>query len=182
MVDRTDELREDIEERRDRIGHTVDQIENRVSPSRVAARTSHKMSRRMSEWKERIMGNDSTDDPTSGGNGGALSEAGRMVSDAPETIRRTTTGNPMAAGLVAFGGGLLVGSMFPETAAERRAVKQMEPALRQGMPEVQEMGRHAVDDVKDAVRESAEEMKEMAAESGQRLRSDVQEKRGDSTA
>jgi hypothetical protein len=111
-----------------------------------------------------------------------LSEAGRKVSEAPEALRRTATGNPVAAGLVAFGGGLLVGSMLPETDAERRAVKQIEPALREGVPEVQDMGRHAMDDVKDAVRESAEEMKEMAAESGQTARSDVQETRDDSTA
>jgi hypothetical protein len=178
VVDRTDELRDDIEQRRDRIGHTVDQIENRVSPSRVAARTSHKVSRRMSAWKDRIMGSDQT----SAGDGGTLSEAGRKVSEAPEALRRTTTGNPVAAGLVAFGGGLLVGSMLPETDAERRAVKQIEPALREGVPEVRDMGRHAMDDVKDVVRESAEEMKEMAAESGQRLRSDAQETRDDSTA
>ncbi|MGF1667309.1 MAG: DUF3618 domain-containing protein [Acidimicrobiia bacterium] len=182
MVDRTDELREDIEERRDRIGHTVDQIENRVSPSRVAARTTHNMSRRMSGWKDRIMGDDQTGADTNAKNGGALSEAGRKVAEAPDTIRRSTTGNPVAAGLVAFGGGMLVGSLFPGTDAERRAVKQVEPVLREGMPEAKEMGRQAVDDVKDAVRESADEMKEMAAESGQRLRQDVQDTRDDSTA
>jgi uncharacterized protein YoxC len=180
VVDRTDELREDIEERRDRIGHTVDQIENRVSPSRVAARTSHKVTRRVSVWRDRIMGSDQIE--AGAGNGGALSEAGRKVAEAPETIRRSTTGNPVAAGLVAFGGGLLVGSLLPETDAERRAVKQVEPALREGVPEVKDMGRHAVDDVKDAVRESADEMKEMAAESSQRLRHDVQDARDDSTA
>jgi hypothetical protein len=171
VADRTDELRDDIEERRERIGHTVDQIENRVSPGRVAARTSHKVTRRMSHWKERIMGSDQTN----GGNGGAVAEAGRKVAETPDTIRRKTSGNPVAAGLVAFGGGMLVGSMLPETSAEHRAVQNLEPALREGIPEAKDIGRHAVDDVKDVVRESAEEMKEMAAESGQRIKSEAQD-------
>ena len=39
MADRTDELRQDIDQKREDIGYTVDQIQNRVSPGRITAWT-----------------------------------------------------------------------------------------------------------------------------------------------
>ena len=35
-------------------------------------------------------------------------------------VRRKTQGSPVAAGVIAFGGGLLVGTLLPESAGERR--------------------------------------------------------------
>lgn len=167
MAERTEELREDIQERRQRIGHTVDQIENRVSPSRVAARTGDRMGDKLNDWKDKIMGSDEY------GGDGAMAEAGQKVAETPEMIRRRTQGNPMAAGLIAFGGGLLVGSLLPETKAEHRAVERMEPVLRDVEPEIRQAGRQVMGDVKDVARETAEDMKETAAESADRIRSEA---------
>jgi uncharacterized protein YjbJ (UPF0337 family) len=198
MVERADELRQDIEYRRESIGQTVDQIENRVNPRRVAARGSYRLRRRLIDIKDRIMGNDNPDYPwqtgyeedraqptdqrtlsdraaelgTAASEG--LSKAADQVSKVPDVMRTKTRGNPLAAGLIALGGGLLVGSSLPGTRAERRLVDQAEPALAQARAEVKETGREIADDLKETVRGAAEEIKESAQEAGERVREQTQ--------
>jgi hypothetical protein len=154
-----------IEERRQRIGHTVDEIENRVIPSRVAARTTDRVSDRIGDWRDRIMGSNDGEN--------TFAEAGQRMSETPQMIRRKAQGNPMAAGLIAFGGGLLVGSMLPETKAEHRAVERMEPVIREAEPELREAGRQVVEDVKDVAKETAQELRDSAADSAERIRSEA---------
>jgi hypothetical protein len=192
VVERADELRQDIEYRRESIGQTVDQIENRVSPRRVAARGSYRLRRRLIDIKDRIMGNDNPDYPWQAGYsdhtrgdertlsdraadlGTAASEgvskAADQVSKVPDVVRTKTRGNPLAAGVIAMGSGLLVGSLLPGTRAERRLVEQAEPALAQARAEVKETGREIADDLKDSARTAAEDIKETAQEAGERVR------------
>jgi len=192
MVERADELRQDIEYRRESIGQTVDQIENRVSPRRVAARGGYRLRRRLIDMKDRIMGNDNPDYPWQAGYpddtqgdertlsdraadlGTAASEgvskAADQVSKVPDVVRTKTRGNPLAAGLIAMGSGLLVGGLLPGTRAERRLVEQAEPALSQARAEVKETGREIADDLKDSARTAAEDVKETAQEAGERVR------------
>ena len=192
MVERSDELRQDIEYRRESIGQTVDQIENRVNPRRVAARGSYRLRRRLIDMKDRIMGNDNPDYPWQAGYSNrtqseertlsdraaelgtaaseGVSKAADQVSKVPDVVRSKTRGNPLAAGLIAMGSGLLVGSLLPGTRAERRLVEQAEPALAQAQAEVKETGREIADDLKDSARTAAEEIKGTAQEAGERIR------------
>ena len=118
MAETTGELRRDLDEQRDDIARTVDEIQNRVSPGRVWTRQSHRMRHRFTDWKDRIMGNDQ---PyySSGRSGSSYgteawqrypesdSPTPKRLAGAPEALRRQTQGNPLAAGLIAFGAGLL---------------------------------------------------------------------------
>ena len=45
--------------------------------------------------------------------GAHLSDAGAAIGDAPAQVKTKTQGNPLAAGLIAFGAGLLVSSLIP---------------------------------------------------------------------
>lgn len=205
MAERTDELRADIEQRRQRIGSTVDQIENRVRPGRVAARGRYRIRRRVVDWRDRIMGNDEPNYPgdarygypqagypaheaaasASGltgegtGQGGdvrqRLSEAGDRMEQAPEMVRRRTRGNPLAAGLVAMGAGLLVGSLFPGTGAERQAARRIQPAVGQAVSEAAEKGRDMAEEVKDSARQSTERVKREATEASAEAKEQAQE-------
>ncbi|CAA9324880.1 MAG: hypothetical protein AVDCRST_MAG48-2855, partial [uncultured Friedmanniella sp.] len=67
---------------------------------------------------------------------GALSSAGDTVSDAPALARRKAQGNPLAAGLVAFGAGLLISSLIPASTKEREladTVKDKAQPLKTGI-------------------------------------------------
>lgn len=207
MAERTDELRNELQDQRERIGTTVDQIENRVRPDRIVARGRYRLRRRVIDWKDQIMGNDQPyypDDPRysraasasdsgweAGGDGtspleGAkqkLEQIGDQVSEAPEMLRRQTRGNPVAAGLIAMGAGLLLGSVLPQTRPEKQAARRIQPMVEDAASDVAEKGREMADDLKESASssvdkikaeagEAAEEVKQDARESAQRLRDD----------
>lgn len=212
MVERTDELRDDIERRRREISGTVDELQNRVSPRRVMARGKYRVRRWAIDTKDRIMGNEDRyypwQDQESRGSGSkeesmkdrvsesatgrsdrvsemaedvadrashAASEAKEAVTKAPQMVRQQTRGNPMAAGLIAFGGGLLVGSLLPETSAEHDVARRIEPAVSGAMSEAREAGREVMEDVKDDGEDAMEQVKDKVSEAGQHLRDDTKE-------
>jgi ElaB/YqjD/DUF883 family membrane-anchored ribosome-binding protein len=63
MAEDTAQMRARIEQQRDDITHTVDQIGNRVSPSHIVARRQDRMRRRLTGWKDAVFGNDEPDFP-----------------------------------------------------------------------------------------------------------------------
>jgi hypothetical protein len=197
MAERAEELRHDIEYRRESIGQTVDQIENRVNPRRVAARSTYRLRRRLIDWKDRMMGNEDaqypwqTDyDARSDGDDRSISDrasefgaaasqgmskAADQISQTPDVVRSKTRGNPLAAGLIALGSGLMVGSLFPGTRAERKLVAQADPVLAQARTEVKETGREVVEDLKDSARDAAQDIKDTAQDAGERVREETLE-------
>src|SRR2546423_839120 len=52
------------------------------------------------------------------------SSAAAAVQDAPQAVRRQTQGNPLAAGLIAFGAGWLVSSLRPASRKDQRVAQQ----------------------------------------------------------
>ncbi len=63
MAEDTAQMRAHIDQQRDDISHTVDQIGNRVSPSHIVARRQDRMRRRITGWKDAVFGNDEPDFP-----------------------------------------------------------------------------------------------------------------------
>ena len=77
----------------------------------------------------------------------------RLGDGAVGTVREQAEGNPLAAGLVAFGVGWLVSSLLPASDAEQRAARravdtakeQGQPVLDQAKQAAQEVGQHMQD-------------------------------------
>jgi gas vesicle protein len=183
MAERTDELRQDIDRKRDDIGYTVDQIQNRVSPRRVTARGTHQLRRLWIDTRDRVMGNDQAEYPwerasqrvedTSQGMGEKVGEmtdraAEKLndiregIADAPQTVRQQTRGNPLAAGLITFGGGLLVGTLLPRTDAEERAAERLQPALSEVAQGASGVGKEIAEDVRSSSTDAIQEVKDTA--------------------
>jgi hypothetical protein len=92
---------------------------------------------------------------------GAVSTAGDAVSgavsQAPEVARRQTQGNPLAAGLIAFGAGWLVSSLLPATRREQELADQArDRATELGRP-VADAAKQAAGEVKDNLAEPAQQ-------------------------
>ena len=129
MGSRPQELRTEIEQTREQMAYDVDRLAEHTSPTRVARRRWEGVKGRARSVTDRVMGaRDSARDSVQG----AASSAGDKVQDsahgvaatvreAPQTVARQTSGNPLAAGIIAFGVGLLAASLLPETDAEKRA-------------------------------------------------------------
>lgn len=112
----------------------------------------------------------------------ATSTAVGAVQEAPQAIRRQTRGNPLAAGLIAFGAGWLVSSLLPATrreqelADEARQVTQekVAPLAQQVAGEVTENLREPAQQAVESVKFTAQDAKDTVADEGRSAAQDVQ--------
>lgn len=178
MDTRQEQLEQRVRYQRREMEGTIDEIGERISPKAMYERRKQSIRDRVTDWRERVMGSSDYGYPDQGmGSDGEsrLSQAADAVTGAPDMIRQQTRGNPLAAGLIAFGAGLLAGSVLPETRAERQAVQKAEPQMRQVADEAKEMARDIGEDVKQSAQAQAEELKESAMESAERVKEGAQE-------
>lgn len=198
-----DEIRRDIDDTRQRMEGTLEAINDRVNPQRVYERRSGRARSRWQSIRDSIMGSDDgarvrrgdrwNDDPTADGDrtpdvGEHAERAKQAVSDAPDRARRRTRGNPLAAGMIAFGVGALIGSALPESDAERQAAREAHDRLglddtkqrltdraRDVQGTVQERAKDAAQDVQASAQSKAQDVKEHATEESQRVQSEAQD-------
>ena len=170
-MDQRTELKRDIEDRRSEISRTVDQMENRVNPGHVAARQTYRIRRVVTEWKDKIMGSDETQ----GGLKNVIGEVTDTVATAPDQVMARTRGNPLAAGVIAFGAGALIASLLPETPAERKLAATLQPGVKEATSRLTEAGRNLADDLKDDVKEGVENIRDTAASAAQGMKEQVTE-------
>jgi hypothetical protein len=170
MAQSTEEVRRDIESTRQDLSRDVDALSEKVSPGRIVQRRVEGTKGRLNSWKEKVMGAGGTSD-TSGSIGSTKSSISEKVSDVPETMRRQTEGNPLAAGLVAFAGGWLVSSLLPATRAEEQAAQA-----------VQEKSSELTEPVKQQLSEAAGEMKANLHDSAQQSVQAVKDTAADAAA
>ncbi|HEU4915919.1 MAG TPA: DUF3618 domain-containing protein [Acidimicrobiia bacterium] len=189
MANRTDELREDIDQKRQDIGHTVDQLQNRVSPSRITARGRYRVRRWWIDTKDQVMGNDRAEYPWEAGMRRIAEQAGNVtdkaseiatevkegVSETPAVVRRQTQGSPVAAGVIAFGGGLLVGTLLPESTSEGKIAQRLESGVAGLAEEATEIGQQMAEDVKDSAREKIEELKDTASTAAEGVKEEAKQ-------
>lgn len=176
MGQTTEELTTGIAGAREDLSRDFEALSERMSPGRVMERRRQALRSRMGSMRERIMGS-SEDDATATAQGAA------------QTVQQRAEGNPLAAGLIAFGAGVLVSSVIPSSEKEAQAAQRMvETAKDRGQPFMeeakstgQEMGQEfkdhatqAAQEVKTSAQESAQQVKEEGRSSGEAVRDDAQ--------
>ncbi len=120
-------IRRDIESTRADISRNVDALTEKVSPSRVVGRKVDRAKGAVGSVKDKVMG--SSDDPYDHRSVGGVtdkassvaSSIGDTATSAPSIARQKTRGNPLAAGMIAFGVGWLASSLLPATDKEQQA-------------------------------------------------------------
>jgi uncharacterized protein DUF3618 len=111
----------------------------------------------------------------------AASSAAGAVQEAPQAIRRQTRGNPLAAGLIAFGAGWLVSSLLPASRREQEladqakqvAQEKVQPVLTQVAGEVKENLAGPAQDAVESVKATAQDAKDTVAEEGRAAKDNV---------
>ena len=111
----------------------------------------------------------------------AAATAADAVQHAPQAIRRQTRGNPLAAGLIAFGAGWLVSSLLPATRREQEladqakqvAQEKVAPVAQQVAGEVRENLREPAQQAVDSVKATAQDAKDTVADEGRSAAQDV---------
>jgi hypothetical protein len=192
-----EQIRADIERTQAALGQDVDALTEKVAPTKIVGRRVDRVRSTMGRWKENVMGESPVGrgDLTSAAQGaaGTVSQAAQSASDtaataastvsdaastgtqalqeAPQLIRQQARGNPLAAGLIAFGAGWLVSSLLPASRKEQQLAGQAKDMAQQaGQPLAQTVGQAAAE-VKENLREPAQEavesVKSTATDAGQ---------------
>ena len=197
-----EELKHEVDDTRARLAHNVDRLADKAAPRKVARRKAGHAQHRLTVLKERVMGSadQTTGAPpqqkaqdlarsarsTAAEAGDSVrrtaDQVGQSVHEAPEQVARRTQGNPLAAGIIAFGAGMLAATLLPVSDAEERAGSQLRehsdellgPARQTAQEAAQDLkegmrrpATEALESVKSTAREAAEATKQQAQDSGQ---------------
>ncbi|MDO5696748.1 MAG: DUF3618 domain-containing protein [Dermatophilus congolensis] len=214
-----DQIRADIEATRADLSRNVDALGESVRPGNVARRQGQKVTGAMHDIKERIMGSDDDEYAAYGeyygqtryvgdagyrgdygddrGRAGELRDqasdqlhrAQNAVAGAPAATRRKTQGNPIAAGLIAFGAGWLLGSLLPSSQREQEAAVALKERAQPLVDEAKHVAQEAGEHLREPAQQAADSLKATATDAvenvkgeGQAVASDVQGSAKDSAA
>jgi gas vesicle protein len=156
-------IRAQIEATRAGLSQDVNELGDKVSPQQIALRQKARLRGSVTSVRNHIMG--SADDVKSSSSdalssaqdavGGAASSVGDAVSGAPGKVASQTRGNPMAAGLIAFGVGLLASSVIPASRREAQAAaaikEQAQPLVDKATSAAKEMAGNLQEPAQDAL-------------------------------
>jgi ElaB/YqjD/DUF883 family membrane-anchored ribosome-binding protein len=184
-----DEIRAEIERTRAALSDDVNALTDTANPKNIARRQVDKAKGALTDVKDRVMGvGDDVKERVMGagesvkdrvvGTGenvaGTVQEkayaVGGAVSNAPETAKTKTRGNPLAAGLIAFGAGLVVSSLIPSSQKEQQAVSNLQGNLEPLKEKATEVAKDFGQQLKEPAQEAAESVKSTAAEGVQNVR------------
>jgi len=166
MGQSAEELRQDIERTRTELGGTMDAIGDRVSPGRIIERRKNRVVLGVRSARDRVMG---TAGDAGGSVAGAASDAAGAVKDLPSTIRQQSQGNPMLAGAVAFGVGLVVAAAIPPSQAERNASSQIKEKAAPLGEKVGEAAKEVAENLKEPAQQAVAEVKDAASAGAERV-------------
>ncbi|GIM94015.1 DUF3618 domain-containing protein [Paractinoplanes toevensis] len=186
MAQEPDRLRQDIENTRARMTRDVDLLAEKTSPTKVAQR-------RWNTVKEKVMG--STDHARHAAGDSASSavstvqdkasqlgdvasekahDAADAVRNAPQAVATRTQGNPLAAGIIAFGVGMLAATLIPVTDVEKRAGQQLKDNSGELTDKVKDIAADLKDDLSSTVQHAAGEVKATATDAAQTTKDQAQ--------
>jgi hypothetical protein len=203
-----DQIRSEIDQTQRELSADVDALTEKISPPRIVERRVQRTREAVTNVKDKIMGSTSDTFQTAGSatSGGgesvsarataardtaasaassaadtatsAASSAVDTVRSAPDTIRRRATGNPLAAGLIAFGAGWLLSALLPASQPEQQVATQVKDfAVEQGRPvakQLGEAGQEAAQELRESAQQRAESVKQTATDAASTVKDEAQ--------
>jgi hypothetical protein len=177
MDEEPDRLRRDIEETRVSLTRDVDMLAEKTSPGKVAQR-------RWSAVKEKVMGSSGQAQHVAGEATSTVADkasqlgdkasqlgdkAGSMAQDVGDSVRivpravaQQAQGNPIAAGIIAFGVGMLAATLIPVTDAERRAGQQLKENAGDLTDRAKDVAGEMKQDLSDSAQQAAGQVRDVA--------------------
>ena len=178
-----DAIREDIERTRAELSNNVNALADNANPANVARRQVDKVREGASDLKARVFGDpeDPWDEGAVGSARGRVTDAvgdargqvSHAVQTAPATVRRTTRGNPLAAGLIAFGLGALVGGLVPGSDAEKQAARSVKDKAQPLVDEARNVAREVADNLQPLAQDAVAQVKDAAASATENVKADA---------
>ena len=191
MSDNPDEIRRDIERTRRELSNDVDLLTEKVSPTKVMERRVERARGAVSSVKEKVMGS-ATDTKSAAGSGlgtaqdkvsSAASSVADTASSAPQMARQKAQGNPLAAGVIAFGAGWLLSSLLPASEKEQHAAAAVKDKASEHSDKLtgplSEAAQQAAENLREPAQQAAESIKSTATDAASTVKDEAQSATGD---
>jgi hypothetical protein len=175
MGQSAEELKRDIADTRTDLGQTLDAIGDRVSPGRIVERRKNRVMNGLSSVRERVMGS-----ATNAGHamGEGASSTVDTIKGTPGAVVQQTQGNPLVAGAVAFGVGVLMASVFPASAKEQELAGELRDKAQPLADDLKQSAQEMAEHLKEPAREAVEGVKQAATEGQQAVADTAKEAAG----
>ncbi|MFI7608005.1 DUF3618 domain-containing protein [Micromonospora sp. NPDC049366] len=170
-----DQIRREIEATRSNLSSDVDALAYKVSPGRIVDDRKQRVRTALQNVRDKVMGTASDLGHGTGhaahSVGDRASSAASTVSDAahsaaatvsdaahraPQVVRQKSEGNPLAAGLIAFGVGWLASSLIPASRREQQVATQVKEKAGEHAGVVKEKLTEVAGELRDELREPAQ--------------------------
>jgi hypothetical protein len=156
-----EQIRREIERTRLELSDNVNALGDKVNPGSIAKRQVGRVRGAATSVKDAVMG--SAADATDKGQQVA-STMGDAVSDAPSAVARKAQGSPIAAGLIAFGAGLLVSSLLPASKVEQQAAERVKDTAQPLVEDLTDTAKEVAENLKEPAQQAVEEVKSTATD------------------
>jgi hypothetical protein len=153
----------DIEATRADLSRNLDELTDKVSPQRVVERRKAAARNRLGSVRDKVMGS-APSAPSAGDASSSVKDSARAATG---TVASATAGNPIVAGLVAFGAGMLVSALLPASEKESEAAQRVVDAAK-------EHGQPLVDEAKSVGQEVGQDLGDKAAQAAQEVKAQAQ--------
>jgi hypothetical protein len=186
MSNNPDEIRRDIERTRQELSNDVDLLTEKVSPTKVMERRVERARDAVSSVKEKVMGS-ATDTKSAAGSGlgtaqdkvsSAASSVADTASAAPQMARQKAQGNPLAAGVIAFGAGWLLSSLLPASEKEQQAAAAIKDKASEHSDKLTapltEAAQQAKENLRAPAQQAAESIKSTATDAASTVKVETQ--------
>ncbi|MCW2539374.1 MAG: uncharacterized protein JWN95_1099 [Frankiales bacterium] len=173
------EIREQIERTRADLSHNVNTLADSVNPASVAKRQVGRVRGAVGGARNRVMGSASdtghrvlgSASQAGSGISSAQSSVADAVSNAPSQVQSATTGNPLAAGLIAFSVGWLAGSLLPSSTREQQAAVRVKDTAT---PMISDAAKEVADHLKEPAQDAVESVKATATDAAATVKDEGQ--------
>jgi len=170
-----DVIRQQIEDTRADLGYDVDALNEKVNPARVVDRRVTRTKQAVDDLRGRVFGSDSS----AGGVTARAHDAAQGISQAPDAAVQGTRGNPVAAGLIAFGVGWLVSSLLPTSQKEKELAAQAEQAAQPLVDNAKQVAQDAAQQLQPAAQDALQSVQSTAQDAVQTVKEEGQSAAGD---
>lgn len=166
-----DAIRADIENTRSQLSDDVNALAEQTNPKNIAENQVQKVKDKVADARDAVFGN--PNDPWDDGKVGDATQALSDRTPDRRSVERATRGHPLAAGLIAFGIGALIGGIAPSSRAEQQAATKLKDQAQPLVEDVKQAAKESAEQLKAPAQQAVAEVKDHAAVAGQRLKDDA---------
>ena len=170
MSNDPEQIRREIERTRSELSDNVNALGDKVNPGSIAKRQVGRVRGAATSVKEAVLGSASDRRRQRRTVAGTVGDA---VSDAPSAVARKAQGSPIAAGLIAFGAGLLVSSLLPASRVEQQAAENVKDTAQPMVDDLTDTAKEIAGNLKEPAQQAIEEVKSTATDAAATVKDDA---------